>query len=88
MPTMTAERIRVVLDLDRDAEPIAGSMTGDRTPARAFSGWLALGRALEQEIAHAREVARAMTPAESASSPDLAGLDPTTTRGPFWPPSQ
>jgi hypothetical protein len=86
--TMTAERIRVLLELDRDADPIAGSLTGDRTPARPFSGWLALGRAIEQEITRAREVARGIARADSGPPPNLAGVDPATTHGPVSPSPQ
>jgi hypothetical protein len=51
---MSAEPVHIVLVLDPEADPIGGSVRGDRSPARQFSGWLALGRALEQELAVAR----------------------------------
>jgi hypothetical protein len=83
---MTAERVRIVLELDPAADPIAGSLTGPRAPARSFSGWIALGRALEQEIAQAREVAGDPVGAEPAPSRIAAGLDPTTNHGSAFPP--
>jgi hypothetical protein len=55
---MSAETIRIVLHLDPSADPIGGSLGGDDAPARPFSGWLALGRALEHELALARREPR------------------------------
>jgi hypothetical protein len=70
---MSGEQVRIVLYLDPAADPIGGSLGGDGSPARPFSGWLALGRALEQELALARQ---APGPAPVAASTTVS--DPTT----------
>jgi hypothetical protein len=72
---MTAERMRIVLELDVAEGPIAGSLTGEQTPARPFSGWIALGRALEQEVARARTAAAQPIVGASPPSPRLVAVD-------------
>jgi hypothetical protein len=68
--------VRIVLELDPAADPIGGRLSAGGAPAQAFSGWLALGRALEQELAHARaDAAQAAlippTPAPDRQEPAL-----------------
>jgi hypothetical protein len=45
---------RIVLDLDPAGEPVAGTIAIDDGPARPFSGWLALGHAVDQALDAAR----------------------------------
>jgi hypothetical protein len=42
---------RLVLDVDSTAEPIRGSLSGETSIARPFSGWLELAHAIKQELA-------------------------------------
>lgn len=56
--------IRVVLDIDLDADPITGSLCPAIGPPRRFSGWIALAAALQAIRA---ETARA--PPEPAGDP-------------------
>jgi len=39
--------VRVVLDLDRGADPVAGTLTDDSGAATPFTGWVGLTRAIE-----------------------------------------
>ncbi len=40
-------RVRVVLDLDRGSDPVAGTLTADSGAATPFTGWVGLTRAIE-----------------------------------------
>jgi hypothetical protein len=42
------QRLRLVLELERDSEPIRGTLTGPGGEHRAYVGWLALIEALDQ----------------------------------------
>jgi hypothetical protein len=77
---VSAEHLRILLDIDPAAEPIGGSLTPDGAAARPFSGWLALGRALEEELVLARGLHG--EPALPAHPPpdDLATRTPTVPR--------
>jgi hypothetical protein len=48
---MAPEPTRLVLDVDSTAEPIRGSLSGEMSIARPFSGWLELAHAIKQELA-------------------------------------
>jgi hypothetical protein len=39
--------LRLVLEVERDADPIRGTVADDDGPARAYVGWLALMGALD-----------------------------------------
>lgn len=52
---MSAERLRIILDIDPTIEPIEGSMSVTGLPARDFSGWMGLTRALERALTTATE---------------------------------
>jgi hypothetical protein len=48
---MAPEPRRLVLDVDSTAEPIRGSLCGETSRVRPFSGWLELAHAIKQELA-------------------------------------
>jgi hypothetical protein len=52
---VASDRVRIVLDLDPTADPVGGWIVGARGDVAPFSGWLALGRAIELKLAVARE---------------------------------
>jgi hypothetical protein len=49
------ERIALRLELDRDAEPISGRLTGPEGVGAEFVGWLALSAALERLVKSKRK---------------------------------
>jgi len=65
---VSAERLRIILDIDPTIEPIEGSMSVTGLPARDFSGWMGLTRALERALT---------TPTEAETNQDTpAGTPP------------
>jgi len=48
--TQTGTRIALQLELDPDAEPISGRLTGPDGGGAEFVGWLALSAALERLV--------------------------------------
>jgi hypothetical protein len=88
-PAVPSTRIRIILDLDPAADPIGGRLRSERAPATAFSGWLALGRAIDQELAWARQTPppdQALHPQpDQPARPDahipLSGHRPPLTQG-------
>jgi hypothetical protein len=67
---MAPEPKRLVLDVDSTAEPIRGSLSGETSIARPFSGWLELAHAIKQELGLG---------ASPASVHDALGNPPLTT---------
>ena len=43
--------VRVVLDLDRTVDPVAGTLTDDSGSTAPFTGWIGLTRAIELALA-------------------------------------
>jgi hypothetical protein len=43
-----AERVTLVVELDRNEDPISGSVSGDDGRKRGYVGWLALIAALDE----------------------------------------
>ena len=60
-------QVRVVLDLEADAEPIRGSMTGTDLPSQPFYGWLELADLLEAARA-SRGASRPQLPTRASRS--------------------
>lgn len=52
---MSPRPVRITLEVDAGVEPLRGSMSVEGAPARAFSGWIGLGRELELVLAAARD---------------------------------
>ena len=52
-------RIVLRLEVDRDADPITGTLSEDEQPRHPFTGWLGLTDAIEDiRVAHGRGPAR------------------------------
>jgi hypothetical protein len=57
---MTSKRL--VLEIDRAADPIAGRVVDERGKARAFVGWIGLGNALYALLDRFTDVRKEDTP--------------------------
>jgi hypothetical protein len=69
------KRTRLTLELDLDADPIAGYLQWGSRPAEQFIGWMALTRAIELTL----EAARGTLPT-IAGAPSSPTSDPSTAR--------
>ncbi|MGH9104138.1 MAG: hypothetical protein ACRDYD_14325 [Acidimicrobiales bacterium] len=61
---MSAPPLRIVLELSSTGEPIEGSMVVEGLPAREFSGWMGLTRALELTLTDARRARPGLPPGQ------------------------
>jgi hypothetical protein len=72
-PVTDLARMILRLELEPDAEPIAGRLSGESGPAVAFIGWVGLAAAIEQALGLGR---RAGEENEGEDSRNL-GADPS-----------
>jgi hypothetical protein len=76
---MTPARIHLHVDIERDQEPITGTLSDAAGAALEFSGWMELMSALDT----ARDRARAPRPAERVPLGDLPSVLVNAADG--WP---
>ena len=63
--------LRVVIELDQAADPIAGQLQPAAGPCLPFTGWLDLAGALQRAIEPERESAPGQGSAESTRTSDM-----------------